>query len=253
MKRIYMLLISAIFICACEQELDVYEGKSGIYFSTENILLDTISVSWGMKPSEIKTQNIKLRVVLFGEVANHDRTFTIDVVASDMDTMKAEEGIDYESFVKEYTIPAKEAYTDISINLKRRDGLEERKRRFTVVLNESPELGFLYSRQGQEDSVKMRDIDYQRVIVMDEYFPQPRWWYLHGESRFGKWSQKKAALICDVMGIDREEWLDAVIGDGKFTHGYMTYVGKYMHRWLQENPTEDEDGKPMEMGPASKN
>ena len=30
------------------------------------------------------------------------------------------------------------------------------------------------------------------------------------------------------------------------------FVGKYMHRWLQDNPHTDEDGKPMEMGEASK-
>ena len=38
----------------------------------------------------------------------------------------------------------------------------------------------------------------------------------------------------------------------KLTEGYLKFVGKYMHRWLQDNPQTDEDDKPMEMGEASK-
>ncbi|MFR7811522.1 MAG: hypothetical protein ACLU4N_20985 [Butyricimonas faecihominis] len=41
--------------------------------------------------------------------------------------------------------------------------------------------------------------------------------------------------------------------EGTFTQGYLSYVGKYTHRWLQENPTKDEDGKLMVMGPDSQN
>ena len=49
------------------------------------------------------------------------------------------------------------------------------------------------------------------------------------------------------MGIDREDFVGT-----KLTEGYLKFVGKYMHRWLQDNPNTDEDGKPMEMGEASK-
>lgn len=54
---------------------------------------------------------------------------------------------------------------------------------------------------------------------------------------------EKTALICDVMNIDREDFVKT-----KLTEGYLKFVGKYMHRWLQDNPQEDENGKPMEMG-----
>ena len=90
------------------------------------------------------------------------------------------------------------------------------------------------------------------MIYMNERFPRPGWWSSEGQSRFGDWSQTKAALICDEMGIDREVWL-GILGEGTFTQGYLSYVGKYMHRWLQENPTKDEDGKLMVMGPDSQN
>lgn len=254
MKKIHILLLAvAALFCSCEQPLDVYEGGSGIYFNTDNILLDTLSIPWGMKSSEVKSQELTLRVMLIGDVAPHDRKFNVDVVTEATDTMAAQEGIDYMAFAGEYAIPANEAYTDIRITLLRRPGLKDCKRRFAVVLRETPELQFLYSRQWQQDSLTWRSLDYQRVIVMNENFPRPRWWSLDGQSRFGNFSQTKAALICDVMGIDREAWVNAIIGDGKFTMGYLSYVGRYMHRWLQENPTLDENGSPMTMGPDSRN
>ena len=115
---------------------------------------------------------------------------------------------------------------------------------------ENPELRFIYTREATIliDSVnfKTRPIDYQRVIVMNENFPMPAWWNIYGIKYFGVWSQKKTALICDVMNIDREDFVKT-----KLTEGYLKFVGKYMHRWLQDNPQEDENGKPMEMGAAS--
>ena len=86
---------------------------------------------------------------------------------------------------------------------------------------------------------------------MDEVFPMPRWWYIYGETIFGTWTATKASLICEVMGIDREEWIKSD-GNG-LSQGYLKFVGKYMYRWLEEHPQDDEDGKPMQMGTASQN
>ena len=254
MKQIlFILLFFTAFLYACEKELDIYEGNSGIFFDTQGRLNDTVTISWGMKAGDIKAQNLNLRVLLIGEVVDYDRKFTIDVIADDTDTLKAEVGVDYENFKTEYVIPAKGAYADVKIMLKRREGLKKRDRRFTIRLNETPELQFMYSRQVNLDSVTVLDVDCQRVIRMNENFPQPGWWSGFGQSRFGDWSQTKAALICDVMKIDREVWLYSVVGNGTFTQGYLSYVGKYMHQYLQEHPTKDEDDEWMVMGPNSRN
>lgn len=253
MKQIlYILLFFTAFLYACEEELDIYEGESGIYFDTEKMLSDTLVVPWGMKSDDVKMQNMTLRVMLVGKVVDYDRKFTVDVISDKTDTIAAEEGVDFEAFAKEYVIPANGSYADIDMVLKRREGLKLHSRRFTVRLNETSELSFIFSRQASVDSVTVRDVDYQRVIYMNENFPQPGWWSSEGYRRFGTWSQTKAALICDEMGIDREVWL-GILGDGTFTQGYLSYVGKYMHRWLQENPTKDEDDEWMAMGVDSQN
>ena len=152
-------------------------------------------------------------------------------------------------FPTEYVIPANEAETKITVKVLRTDALMKQARRFTIRLNETPELQFLYSRTQYIDSVTSRMIDTQRVIYMNEAFPEPGWWYRYGRSIFGTWSATKSKVICDVMGIDREIWVGNLVEP--LTVGYIKFVGKYMHRWLQENPTKDEDGEWMQMGPDS--
>ena len=251
---LFIIVVGSILLNGCEKDLDTYEGGCGIYFNNNEMLSDTVGVAWGMLPGTQKTQTLTLQVDLYGTVAPYDRSFSIEVVSAEDDTLRAEEGVDYDAFPLEYVIPANEASTEINVPLLRRENLSEKPRRFTIKLIENEELRFLYSRQMMVDSVTYRPLDFQRVIVMTEDFPQPGWWSREGQSRFGDFSQKKASLICDVMGIDRETWLGPV-GFDNFTQGYLSYVGKAMHQYLQaqDPPILDEDDDPMEMGPDSIN
>ena len=226
MKNLLFLLLILVSCVSCEKDINTYEGDSGIYFADEGIFSDTLRVAWGLKNSDIKMQSIQLKVCLYGNTANYDRKFNIEVY-SDTDTLSAIEGVDFKAFATEYVMSANQAETSIGIDLLRTEDLIKHPKRFVVKLIENPELRFIYTREATIliDSVnfKTRPIDYQRV-----------------------WSQKKTALICDVMNIDREDFVKT-----KLTEGYLKFVGKYMHRWLQDNPQEDENGKPMEMGAAS--
>lgn len=250
--RILMqLAIIAAITFSCTKDLDTYEGENGIYFDTRygNAVLsrDTIRVSWGMKPSSVTSQTVGLRVLLMGNTAPYDRKFNVEVGYEPGDENGAEAGIDYVELPREFCIPANEAETTIEVTLLRRQGLAEKPRRVTVKLVESKELKFLYTRTTNiavNEEVITRPIDLQRVIYMSEGFPQPAWWSYYGTPNFGTWSEKKAALICDVMNIDREDWVTI----GKLEAGFLTYCGRFMHRWLQENPQTEEDGTPMEMG-----
>lgn len=251
MKNLLFILLVLIGCISCEKDIDTYEGDSGIYFDDGGLFSDTLRIAWGLKNSDIKMQSVRLKVCLYGNTADYDRKFSIEIY-SDTDTLSAIEGVDFKSVKTEYVIPANQAEAFIDIDLLRTEELQRHSKRFVIKLIENSELRFIYTREGsvQIDSnqVEMRDIDYQRVIVMSENFPMPVWWYVFGESYFGKWSQKKAGLICDVMEIDRE-----VFVSNKLTQGYMKFVGKYMYRWLQEHPQKEDDGSLMEMGEASRN
>lgn len=249
MKKILFIFLVSLIMGACEESIDAYEGQNGIYFDNKQTSLDTLSIAWGLKSSDIKEQTVRLRVKLFGNVVDYDRPFSVEVVSDETDTLRAKEGVDYRPFPLDYVMPANQAETFVVVTVLRTPELTKEERRLTIKLHETPELSFLYTRHQYVDSVTVRDVDIQRVIKMTEEFPIPWWWDRYGEDIFGKWSVKKSIVICDQMGIDREIWIGNLVGD--FTVGFLKFAGQYMHRWLQEHPTPDEDGKPMEMGSNS--
>lgn len=253
MKRmIYVLIMFVISLGACEQKMDIYEGTSGIYFDPMEAVLDTIVVPWGLKNSNVKKQNMNLRVCLMGDVVSYDRKFMIRVITDAHDTLQAVEGKDFRLLQKEYAILAGKADALVEIELLRADDLAERPRRFTLQLEETEELGFLYSRvQSLLDSIGEtveRVIDYQRVIYMDERFKTPVWWSLYGGSFFGKFSTKKAIFICDQMGYEREDFV-APFTESNLNEAKLRFAARYLHEYLQEHPEIDEDGELMTMGP----
>ena len=256
MKKLIYILLALAFCAGCEKDIATYQGGSGIYFDTRDMYLDTIFVTWGLKNSDVTEQDLQLKVCLYGNTADYDRTFQVEVVAEE-GVLGAKEGVDYLPVTTTCTLPANAAEAYVDLKLLRSDNLHMQPKRFTVKLKESDDLRFLYSREtieyaDENDSVGfIRPIDYQRVIYMDESFPMPGWWYVYGETIFGTWTATKASLICEVMDIDREEWIKSD-GNG-LSQGYLKFVGKYMYRWLEEHPQIDEDGKPMQMGTASQN
>ena len=108
MKRRYIaiLIISlTTWLYACETEMMGYEGESGVYFMMQKPpasgygdpeqyeYVDTTLIPFAMFTA--KDTVLPIRVRITGEVADHDRYFTIRVV----DTLTtAKEGEDYEPF-----------------------------------------------------------------------------------------------------------------------------------------------------------
>ncbi len=267
MKRICIIITSAVFAglfwSGCQKDLDTYQGESGIYFDhmgkeTQAILrADTLPFRWGQIDGEILEEKLSLQVNLIGNVTDYDRKFRVNVIESAIpeglkDKMKAAvEGVDYQPFETECTIPAHEASTTFEITLLRTEALQTESRVLTLALEETEELKFLYSREVVDKENNRRRIDLQRVIVMDETLPQPDWWWGDINDIFGDYSMKKAITICNVMEIDRKEWLSQEFGNRT---AYLLFVGQFMQRWLNEQdpPIYEEDGETlMTMGPDS--
>lgn len=279
MRLSYIIASAAglmVALGSCTKDLDTYSGESGIYFNYRinggELQTDTVTVTWGSEASDVKEQDLKLKVILFGNAAPYDRSFDIKVETQIMPygsdvptgivdengdeimqtyTLDAKEGVDFELPASTYVLPAGKAEVEIPIRLKRRDGLDAANRAFKVSLVENNQLKFLFTRYmavfNEAGGTEGYALDYQRVIVQSDIFPMPRWWSYRGQSVFGTWSSKKAALICDVCGIDRNEWLDDVaLGDG-----YLRFCGRRVHLYLQENPQYEDDGSLMTMGESS--
>ncbi len=260
-RNIAILFVFALFWTGCQKDLATYQGESGIYFDhieNQNLLrADTLPFAWGQIDGNILEEKIALKIDLIGNVADHDRKFSVKVVESIIpenlkdEMLVAVEGVDYLPFETECMIPANAVSTNLEITLLRTEALQTESRILTVALNETDELKFLYSREVSDEQNNRRRIDLQRVIVMDETLPQPDWWWGDINDIFGDYSMKKAITICNVMEIDRAEWMSSEFGNKQ---AYLTFVGQYMQRWLDEQnpPIYEEDGETlMEMGPDS--
>lgn len=254
---IFILSILALASCS-KKELMTYEEGSGIFFDTKDMVLDTVGVAWGLKNSDVLSQKVRFEVKLIGQVTDYDRKFKIKVKHDVTDTLEAKENVDYKAFPLEYAIPKGKASAFIEVELLRTPILATENRILTIQLEESVELGFLYTRQQVDTLGVARKLDVQRVLKMNENFPQPRWWGIFGNNIFGNWSLKKQILICEIMEIDREKWIGDVVTDPKFSEGFLRFCGVKMHRWLQDrkaqgNPYFEADNvTPMEMGSGSK-
>ena len=266
MKRILIIaaIASGLFWSGCQKDLDTYQGESGIYFDHQeketqnNLRADTLSFGWGQIDGDSLETKISLRINLIGDVADYDRKFQVLVTETIIpEELKgkmeaAVEGVDYRAFETECMIPAHEVSTNLDITLLRTEALQTESRALTIALQETEELKFLYSREITDKENNRRRIDLQRVIVMNENLAKPDWWYRH-EAIFGEYSMKKSITICDVMGIDRTEWISNAYGNRT---AYLIFIGQYMQRWLNEQnpPIYEEDGETlMTMGPNSQN
>ena len=79
MKNLLFLLLILVGCVSCEKEIDTYEGGSGIYFADGGLFSDTLRVAWGLKNSDVKKQSIQLKVCLYGNNADYDRKFNIEI------------------------------------------------------------------------------------------------------------------------------------------------------------------------------
>ena len=92
-----------------------------------------------------KKQSIQLKVCLYGNTADYDRKFNIEIY-SDTDTLSAIEGVDFKAFDTEYVIPANQAEAFIDIDLLRTEDLVKHPKRFVVKLIENSRTPvYLYS------------------------------------------------------------------------------------------------------------
>lgn len=262
-KIIFILSIVSLFGIGCEKSISTYSGESTIYIDGQS-MNDSISIPFAYLPQNETQYDYTFRVNTMGKPTTYDRTFIIEKIDEYDSENQAIEGVDYVSMkFGEYTIPAGKSFLDITINFKRNPILLKgviRKLSFKLV--ETKDFKFLYNRYFESvryvtngditDTIRYnRYIDTQRSIKLSEEIKRQSWWTggTQGHSSLGVWSVKKSLLICDVLKLDRLKWLtnDQL---SITTEPYLSYIGRAMHLWLLENPTIDENGEPMKMGPG---
>lgn len=257
--RIIQLLIIASVFVGCEHDIPTYSGGAGIYFEGKQ-MSDTVGFSWAYCSNELRDTNITVRVQTIGEPKDYDRAVKLLPVDHPKADEQAKENIDYKPFSYDIVIPAGQSFFDLTIDLIRNPGLLTGVPKiFSFRLEENEHFKFHYNRvyeiqkvdENGETIKTYKHIDTYRSFKISEKIGQQGWW--KGQSsvgirNLGTWSVKKSVLICDLMEIDRQAWLSGNLV-APTTTAYIKFLGRYMHRWLQDNPTYEEDGITlMEMG-----
>ena len=73
MRQWIFFIIMGCSVCACKQDIDLYEGNSSIYFDDNSA--GVYDISWSTYDSDVKKMTVQLQVNLSGMVKDYPRKF----------------------------------------------------------------------------------------------------------------------------------------------------------------------------------
>jgi len=130
MRQWIFFIIMGCSVCACKQDIDLYEGNSSIYFDDNSA--GVYDISWSTYDSDVKKMTVQLQVNLSGMVKDYPRKFNIEVISSETDSLHSVAGVDYTPLALEYEMPALANHMYIDVELLRTDTLLKQARRFFI-------------------------------------------------------------------------------------------------------------------------
>lgn len=234
--KTYIRFIFFVFLCSwlwtsCQEEVETYEGGSGIYLKITSQTFGLQPFSFGMYHRDTVQIVYEYEVAVVGNLADFDRPFVFKSVEND--TFPARAGIDYEILDKNPVIKKGEANAFVRVKFIRNPELIDHPKYIRFELEENEYFTFLRPMYHKTPTTVIN-------VRLDEEVDMPWWWGYYGEDRFGEYSRTKSMLICDVMGISRIEWIE--LSGERMDESFLTFVATYMANWLKE---QKEKGDPV--------
>ncbi|MGN6417466.1 MAG: DUF4843 domain-containing protein [Pseudobacter sp.] len=199
MKYIKYILIITLIPCfaACSKEsLEVWNTSNKLWFANMDTL---VFASFKKMPPEVSELNVEVAVQMAGQTADHDRTFTVEVLKD-----KRNPATSYS--IRNAVVPA--------------DSLRGH---FKVTINKTPNLAvdadtvtFVLRTSGEFETGLSANLNCT-FIISNKYI-QPSWWY---DYTCGTYSEAKHEVVFAVFGND-----DDIRGRGADPY-YNTY--NWMH------------------------
>lgn len=149
MKRLFNIAILFVFMAGlfgCEKELKEYDGLEGVYFYVQWGVDMYDTTYWAAQPyTKIEFINleksevqVKLRVMITGNVKDYDRTFRVVV---DQDSTTAVENENFLPFEEYQTLKKGMHYADVFVTVKNSQALRDVERKLVVKLLPTDDLG----------------------------------------------------------------------------------------------------------------
>lgn len=180
--------LALLFSCQ-EDEVETWHGEDGVYFYVQwpyGELVSQDSASWPVQPyssvnffeESADTLQVSLRVMLAGDIVDHDRQFRI-VVDQDSTTAAAENYVVPDEY---QTIRAGEYYTDVLVTVISSAALEDEELQVGLRLQPTDELGLAspewYRIEGMyspENNWTQQDGAFH-AIRMNDFITRPAGW-----------------------------------------------------------------------------
>lgn len=211
MKRVYfisgIIFILSLLWC-CEKEMMDYEGKPGVYFAVQEVppslygdperwaYKDTTLIPFSAILTDDSTVMLKVRVM--GEIANHDRFFTVTIVDS---LTTATLGEDYDEIPTQYVMKAGERDAFVALTGHRQTKMLDSTYYVALQLEETADFALPMDiwRFLEYSDYTSKNVNVIRHMVglSDEVFVPKAW----TANYFGKYSKKKMKLICEMYGL----------------------------------------------------
>lgn len=215
----------------CEQKIDTWSGDNVAYI---DMTADSTIVSFAYMDADIDT--VKVRVNVMGEVREDQARY----VKINLRETNAIAGQDYETLAETYEVESGQTYCTIPVIVKRPADRSEKQLEIALAENEYFRLHYPEDVLTSGSAVTFSRTTH-RIIFHNFMKEPPATW---NEYYLGKFSALKYETICGVMEISRPQFLSY----SYMSFGRLRFIATYMKEWLDQNPTEDEDGNDMRMG-----
>lgn len=242
-KYLLITLFSLLWLeYGCDSEYETYNGEDVIYM---NETTDTTRFSFTYVDSKYDRQTQEINIKAVGKVYDYNRVVNIKFTPKN-----AVEGVDFEPLAEQYVVKAGETTLVIPIVMIRTDALQTEEKIIDMELLDNEYFKTYYDFGSNDRTTWVQTDRLRQTLIFSEFMTQrPQQWNPYV---LGTFTPKKFKLICDVMGIEREKFLDA-----SYMSYRTSYIGKYMKKYLADEKAAgrtiyEEDGvTEMTMGPQA--
>lgn len=254
MHKLLILGLLLLF-CGCKEDhLDLYSGKSSIYFPNSE-QENKITFSFGYLSAYIEDSIFSIPVIATGAPAQYDRPYSL--IVADSSTMVKD--VDYEFLNKEFVIKANKLTDTIQLLVRRSATMREKQIQLALALGAND----AFSTQINYQTIGSGASEYKRYythfhLYADDIAGTPWFWdkdkntkgYAFISGYLGNYSAKKLQLMIGRYNLDA-----ALLTTDKYTPNSLSVIawGMGMQAYFYEmalkgTPILEEDGQPMKMG-----
>ena len=186
--NVILLMMFLLAFAGCrQQDVDMpFEARDGLYFASQSTgsdfqPLDSVSVSFGLRPEEIRFDTIRVKVTFIGRTSKEVRKYKVKVIekSSKYETYTdMQEGIHYLPLKSEYEFAPDSFDATLELIIDRSH--------FSSSFQRAEEHKIVLQLEESENFYIGIGVAQELVVKVNNYMAKPIWWELEGFSAMEK-------------------------------------------------------------------